>query len=65
MQRGKGGSMTDIPDIQVALILFGSLGIWFCGFSHGKWYGIQKAEKHQQESRRMQQALKEERNKRR
>jgi hypothetical protein len=57
--------MTDIPDFQVAAIFIGSAIIWFCGFSHGKWYGIQKAEKHQQESRRMQQALKEERNKRR
>jgi hypothetical protein len=37
--------MTDIPDIQVALIVFGSAGIWFCGFLNGKWFGIQKAEK--------------------
>jgi len=37
--------MTDIPDIQVALIVIGSAGMWFCGFAHGKWYGIQKAEK--------------------
>jgi hypothetical protein len=37
--------MTDIPDIQVALIVFGSASMWFCGFAHGKWYGIQKAEK--------------------
>jgi len=37
--------MTDIPDIQVALIVFCSAGLWFCGFAHGKWYGIQKAEK--------------------
>ena len=37
--------MTDIPDLQVALIVFGSAGLWFCGFAHGKWAGIQKAEK--------------------
>ena len=37
--------MTDIPDIQVALIMFGSLGLWLAGFHHGKWAGIQKAEK--------------------
>jgi hypothetical protein len=40
-----GNLMTDIPDLQVALIVFGSASLWFCGFSHGKWYGIQKAEK--------------------
>ena len=37
--------MTDIPDFQVALIVIGSLVIWFSGFHHGKWHGIQKAEK--------------------
>lgn len=36
--------MGDIPDLQVALIVFGSAGLWFCGFMHGKWAGIQKAE---------------------
>lgn len=36
--------MGDIPDLQVAVIMFGSLGLWFCGFLHGKWHGIQKAE---------------------
>jgi hypothetical protein len=57
--------MTDIPDFQLWAIMIMAVGCWFAGFSHGKWYGIQKAEKHQQESRRMQQALREERNKRR
>jgi len=37
--------MGDIPDFQVAAILIGSVSLWFCGFAHGKWYGIQKAEK--------------------
>lgn len=37
--------MSDIPDAQVLLIVFGSAGLWFCGFLHGKWTGIQKAEK--------------------
>jgi hypothetical protein len=36
--------MGDIPDIQVALIVIGSASMWFCGFLHGKWAGIQKAE---------------------
>lgn len=36
--------MGDIPDIQVALIVIGSASLWFCGFLHGKWAGIQKAE---------------------
>ena len=39
--------MTDIPDIQVALILVGSAIIWFCGFCNGKWHGIQKERQHQ------------------
>jgi len=57
--------MSDISDFQLWSILIMAVGCWFAGFSHGKWCGIQKAEKHQQESRRMQQALRDERNKRR
>lgn len=39
--------MSDIPDLQVALIVFGSAGIWFCGFCNGKWHGIQKERQRQ------------------
>ena len=37
--------MSDISNIQLAVIMFSSLGLWLCGFHHGKWAGIQKAEK--------------------
>jgi hypothetical protein len=39
--------MSDISNFQLVVIVFGSIGIWFSGFSHGKWYGIQKAEERQ------------------
>jgi hypothetical protein len=39
--------MSDIGNFQLAAIVFGSAGIWFCGFHHGKWFGIQKAEARQ------------------
>jgi hypothetical protein len=57
--------MSDISDFQLWVIGITVIGCWLAGFHHGKWAGIQKAEKRQQESRRMQQALRDERNKRR
>lgn len=39
--------MSDIPDFQLFVIMFASLGLWLAGFQHGKWAGIQKAEKRQ------------------
>jgi hypothetical protein len=39
--------MSDIPDLQVALIVFGSASMWFCGFLNGKWHGIQKERQRQ------------------
>jgi hypothetical protein len=37
--------MSDISNFQLAVIFVASVTIWFCGFHHGKWSGIQKAEK--------------------
>lgn len=41
--------MSDISNFQLIIIVFGSTAIWFSGFSHGKWYGIQKAEERQRQ----------------
>jgi hypothetical protein len=57
--------MTDIPDTQLVALGISVLAAWFMGFYFGKLAGRQQTEKHQQETRRMQQALREERNKRR
>lgn len=37
--------MSDISNFNLAVIAIGSIGLWLCGFHHGKWAGIQKAEK--------------------
>ena len=39
--------MTDISDTKLIIMLICFVGIWFSGFHHGKWYGIQKAEARQ------------------
>jgi cbb3-type cytochrome oxidase subunit 3 len=39
--------MSDISDIKLIIMLICFVGIWFSGFHHGKWYGIQKAEARQ------------------
>jgi hypothetical protein len=39
--------MTDVSDFQAAVIMFGSLGLFLCGFYFGKIAGIQKERAHQ------------------
>lgn len=39
--------MTDVTDFQAALILFGSLYMFLCGFYFGKISGRQKEREHQ------------------
>ena len=39
--------MSDISDTKLIIMLVCFVGIWFSGFHHGKWYGIQKAEARQ------------------
>ena len=41
----EGDLMSDISDIKLLLTAVGVLVLWFSGFHHGKWAGIQKAEK--------------------
>jgi hypothetical protein len=45
--------MTDIPDKQLVLILISLFGIWISGYYHGKWAGMQKAQKQQRDQNRM------------
>lgn len=39
--------MTDVSDFQAAVIVFGSMGLWFCGYYIGKIAGIQKEQARQ------------------
>lgn len=39
--------MSDIPTLQLWAIGIGSVAMWFFGFCHGKWHGIQKERAHQ------------------
>lgn len=41
--------MSDISDTQLFVFAVTVLGVWFSGFYHGKWAGIQKAEKRQRQ----------------
>jgi hypothetical protein len=38
--------MSDISNFNLAVIAITVIGCWLAGFHHGKWAGIQKAEKH-------------------
>lgn len=49
--------MTDVSDLEAFLILAGALSMWLCGFHHGKWHGIQKAEKRQRANNRMRESV--------
>jgi len=39
--------MTDVTDFQAAVIMFGSLGLFLCGFYFGKIFGTQKEQQRQ------------------